>query len=208
MKKKEIKNSSIYSYVAGFLFFISAGMFLTYAFNGSPLHPDITGEADFSSLSKQNSTDDVNKHLKKMSADIEMQKMQNELENVRILHSETNSMDGINSSNQKSEPFLELNSDPKLNQMAEDLKTDSSGRRTNDTRDEIYRKEIDLRKTKMEKKAMHKQQAQEFVARARKDGWKVQLDENYRIKSYEPIDPERPSDPNEIDYRGYQIISK
>lgn len=206
-KKKQNENS--FANFIGAFFLLSSLVFGGYILfeDNLNLHRNEGGQADLSSLAKPSEMDVINDHMRSVSDKMEIDRMRTLVENLKA---ERNS--GVGSNNQKTvkddQPFVDFSNDPRERQLAQDLgRTNDRIAETQDPRTLAYNAVIESRRQARQEEFNRKEQAKEFVARARKDGWIVELDKNYKIKSYRPVD-DNGSGLDDTDYRGYQVIPK
>jgi hypothetical protein len=207
MKTQKKGNDNSFAYVIGLFFLVSSAFFGLFVASEDHLNLNEEGQSDFSSLHKSNEIDKVNDHLKSVADKIEIDKMKTMLANLKAkqaLPSEPNG--GVRY--QEEEPIVDFSDDPRVRQMAEQMgRTNEIKKTPKDPRSLVYDSVLQSKRDAQLKEEQRRRQAEEFVARARKDGWIVQLDKNYKIKSYRPVD-EDGSDNEVMDYKGYEVVPK
>lgn len=168
------------------------------------------GQADFSSIQKKTELDSVNEHLKSVSDKMELQRLKALVENMKISNdSSPSSVSSDTNPRVEDQPIVDFSDDPRNRQQAEDFgRTNEMKKLPTDPRSTIYGSVVDERRAEKVKEFERQQQAKAFVANALKDGWKVKLDENYKIKSYERLDRMTEQQENEAKFKGYEILPK
>lgn len=205
MATKQKKNANSFATVIGWFFLMSSvvfGVFVVYEDNLNINKEE--GQADFASTHKNNDIDNVNEHMRSVADKMELERMKTLVGNLKAEHGVSRDS-APQTSAPSDQPIVDFSNDPRERQLAQDLgRTNDVVKEGKDPRSQAYAKVIDNRLAAQYNELMRKQQAKEFVARARKDGWIVTLDKNYKIKSYEPVD-EDSRDPVNVDYRGYEV---
>jgi hypothetical protein len=164
------------------------------------------GQSEFSSTHKITEIDNVNDHLKSVSDKMEYERLKNLVENLKASHEMGPSQPVVRSNND--EPIVELENDLRERQMAQQLgRTNEFKKPSTDPRSLVYNSVIEDRQAAKAKEELRKRQAKEFVAKARKDGWIVNLDSEFKIKSYRHVD-DMPDQEVEKDYRGFPVLPK
>lgn len=208
MKAKKKKNENFFARLIGVFFLVSSTFFCGYVMFEDKLNLNEEGQADFSSVRKVNDLDTVNEHLKSVSDKMELERMKALVANMKVDHSNVTVRDQVNPANEN-QPIIDFSDDPRIRQLAEDFgRTTDLKKRPQDPRSIVYNSVIEDRALQRQKEVERRQQALEFVSRARKDGWIVKLDENYKIKSYRRADEDPSGKTEEIDYKGYEVIPK
>lgn len=208
MKAKKKKNENFFARLIGVFFLVSSTFFCGYVMFEDKLNLNEEGQADFSSVRKVNDLDTVNEHLKSVSDKMELERMKALVANMKVDHSNVTVRDQVNPANEN-QPIIDFSDDPRIRQLAEDFgRTTDLKKRPQDPRSIVYNSVIEDRALQKQKEVERRQQALEFVSRARKDGWIVKLDENYKIKSYRRADEDTSGKTEEIDYKGYEVIPK
>lgn len=168
------------------------------------------GSADFSSLSLSKENALINSHLQKTTEDVEFNKLEVQLENMRAMKAFRDSKLEKPSYKEESN-FFDFDGDPRLRQLAEDVgrANDAKSIKSNDPQSIVYQNMInDKRKQQMDYE-QKRLQAKQFIERARKDGWAVVIDENFKIKSYQRIDRSEESEEEKLEakrYQGYELF--
>ena len=208
MKAKKQKKDSLFVRLIGIFFLISSSFFCGYVIFEEHLNLNPEGQSDSSSIYKTNELDNVNDHLKAVSDKMELERMRTMVANLKTSHGNTNEIIKYKSPSDD-EPIINFSDDPRVRELAEDLgRTNELKRTPKDPRSMVYNSVIEDRQTQKYKEAQRRQQAQEFVNKARKDGWIVNLDENFKIKSYRHIDTEDQPESQEVNYQGYLAVPK
>lgn len=169
--------------IAGFLVVSSIVLTLFYFIKS---HPDES--ADFSSYStEKKELSIVNQHLKRAAEDLNSKKNEvivEAIKNAKPLSEIAPQRTTYNSE----DDFFDFDGDPRMNQLAEDLgRTSTGSAKVKSPKDVVYESlNQDIKKREFDDETK-KNLARQFVENAKKDGWHVILDDNYRIKSYKRI---------------------
>lgn len=204
--KKSKKEDNFFIRLIGIFFLVSSIFFCGYVVYEDRLNLN-EGQTDFSSIRKNNELDAINEHLRSVSDKIEYERIKTLVANLK---SHDGASDQIVREKQlkDSEPIVNFSDDPRTRQLAEELgRTNEIKNEPKDPRSLVYNSVIQERQAEKAKEAERRQQAKDFVANARKDGWIVTLDENFKIKSYRHIE-ESGGPSAEVDYKGYQVVPK
>jgi len=208
MKAQKPKdNNKNFSYLIGFFFLASSAIFGIFVVSEDHLNlpnEPIAGQADFSSIHKSTSLDKVNDHLKSVSDKMETERLKALVANLKASHDNAPSQPPQR--NGSDVPIVEIENGMREQQLARELgRTNEFKKPATDPRSIVYESVIQDRETAKLKEEESRRLAKEFVAKARKEGWIVNLDSNFKIKSYRHVD----DTPNqETDYRGYSVIPK
>lgn len=210
MKTQNSKDSnSTFGYLIGLFFLASSAIFGVFVFSEDHLnlHSDSgAGQTDFSSIHKATDLDKVNDHLKSVADKMETDRLRNLLANLKV--SRDTSPTQTITQKASDEPIVEIENGMRERQLAHELgRTNEFKKSPADPRSVVYNSVIQDRENAKAKEEERKRLAKEFVAKARKEGWIVQLDSEFKIKSYRHID-ETPENEQETDYRGYSVIPK
>lgn len=206
--QKPKKKDNFAAYFLGLCFLASSALFGAFVLSeGHPVVADITeGQTDFSSIRKVTELDSVNDHLKSVSDKMEYERLKTLVANLKASR-DTSPSQPIDQSN-RDEPIVVLENDLRERQMAQQLgRTNEFKKAPTDPRSLVYNSVIEDRQATKAKEEERKRQAKEFVAKARKDGWIVNLDSEFKIKSYRHVD-DMPDQDGEKDYRGFPVLPK
>lgn len=208
MKIKKQKNNNLFIRLIGIFFLISSSFFCGYVIFEDHLNLSSDGQSDFSSIQKKNELDNVNNYLKSVSDKMELERMRTLVANLKTSHSNSNEVRKFKSPSDD-EPIIEFSDDPRVRELAEEFgRTSELKKNPKDPRSVVYNSVIEGREAKIEKEAQRRQQAQQFVDNARKDGWIVSLDGDYKIKSYRRVEDPPESDSQDVNYQGFQAVPK
>jgi hypothetical protein len=206
--QKPIKKDNFAAYLLGLFFLASSALFGVFVISDE--HPTIVaateGQSDSSSLHKITELDNVNDHLKSVANKMEYQRLQALVANLKAGHDTAPSQPVVQ--NNSDEPIVELENDLREKKMAQQLgRTNEFKKPSTDPRSLVYKSVIEDRQATKAKEEERKRQAKEFVANARKDGWIVNLDSDFKIKSYRHVD-DMPDQDGDEDYRGFPVLPK
>jgi len=207
-EKKHNKSANQYLTILAMGFIFCSAFLLFFAVDNHEAAEE--GSADFSSLSGSKENALINKHLLKTTDDLEFQKMNAQLENLKAIKSlnETKPQKPVYSAEDN---FFDFDGDPRLRQLAEDVgrANDVKSRKNNDPQNVVYEsmfRDEEKQKNDYQTKVA---QAKDFIAKAKKDGWAVVIDENFKIKSYKRINRSEADEQEEQEakkFQGYELF--
>ncbi len=207
---KKKKDDGASARMIGAFFLISSVVFGGFVFyeDNLNLNEREEGQAEFSSVHKPDDIEIVNEHLKKVTDKMELERMKTMVANMKIANEGASSAVAAKRADEN-QPIIDFSDDPRGRQQAEDFgRTNELKKNPIDPRSLVYGSVIDERRAQKVKELERREQAKAFVANARKDGWRVRLDDNYKIKSYERMDPESAEQVEQEKYKGYEILPK
>lgn len=211
MKPKTVKkNEATFAGMIGAFFLISAVFFGGYVFYEDKLNLNEReeGHSEFSSTYKPSEIDIVNDHLKSVSDKMELQRMKAMVANMKVANSSSGESSNTNRV-EETRPIIDFSDDPRGRQQAEDFgRTNELKKIPTDPRSLVYGSVIDERRAQKVKEFQRREQAKAFVANAKKDGWRVRLDENFKIKSYDRMNPDSEEQIEQEKFKGYEILPK
>ncbi|MBL7554860.1 MAG: hypothetical protein JNM24_03485 [Bdellovibrionaceae bacterium] len=207
--QKSKDNKSHFAYLIGLFFLASSALFGVFVISEDHLNlpsERVEGQADFSSTHKTTDLDKVNDHLKSVSDKMETDRLKALVANLKASH-DTGPSQPI-AQRASDEPIVEIENGMRERQLAQELgRTNEFKKPATDPRSIVYNSVIQDRENAKAKEEERRRLAKEFVAKARKEGWIVNLDSDYKIKSYRHVD-ETPEKEQETDYRGYSVVPK
>lgn len=205
------KNGSANNYLAVLAVGFIACSVLLFFISMEENNPPLEGNAELSSLSPHKENEIINKHLMKTTENIEYEKLKTQVENLKAARafSEVAPQKPVYSGDSD---FFDFDGDPRLRQLAEDVgrANDIKKIKTNDPQNLVY--ESMFRDEQNQKRDYEQKvaKAKEFIRKAKKDGWAVVIDENFKIKSYRRIDPSQQQDEVEEreakKFEGYELF--
>lgn len=163
-------------------FFIGAGALVAYS-----LIPDtspITSKNDL--LHNEKYEAKVNRHLMLTNEKMEMQRQRMIMENEALAPEYFRTKPGaiVNHNDEGTE----LNSDTHAADVARELDRDTKAAAFPSTPDELIQTEIFNQRQEQEYSRQYKEEyAKQFIANAAKNGWKVKLNDEYKVISVAPI---------------------
>jgi len=165
--------------LALFLLFSAGALFWLAASDEKSL-----GENDL--IPVQLSDESVNKHLRKTSMKIESQKMKAQIDNFTKAPSlaENSAVQSYEASSHG----LDFKPDPRINELANRLDTDKKeATRTADPKEMIQMQMYEQQKWNEYNLAYRQAYAEKFVENARRNGWEIRLNDDYKVVKVKPI---------------------
>ena len=210
MKTQRSKeNNNTFAYLIGLFFLASSALFGVFVISEDHLNlpnEPVAGQTEFSSTHKSTDLDKVNDHLRSVADKMETDRLRTLVANLKASHD--NSPSQPLPQNNSNEPIVEIENGMRERQLAQELgRTNEFKKPAVDPRSIVYNSVIQDRENAKAKEEERRRLAKEFVAKARKEGWIVHLDSDFKIKSYRHVD-ETPENEQETDYRGYSVIPK
>lgn len=205
--QKPKKNDNFFAYLIGLFFIGSSALFGAFVMSEDHLHiGPAQGQSEFSSIKKETDLDKINDHMKSVSDKMEYERLKAMVDNMKAGHEASLPSQPIVQNN--GEPIVELENDMRERDFAQQIgRTSEIKKQPSDPRTLVYNSVIQDRATAKAKEDERRRLAKEFVAKARKDGWIVNLDADFKIKSYRHVE-DIPEQDRETDYRGYSVIPK
>tara|TARA_B110001454_G_scaffold218991_1_gene249079 strand:+ start:125936 stop:126565 length:630 start_codon:yes stop_codon:yes gene_type:complete len=206
--QKPKKNDNFAAYLLGLFFLASSALFGVFVISDDhgTVAGQTEGQSDFSSTRNITELDKVNDHLKSVADKMEYERLKTLVANLKASRDTGPSTPIVQ--NNDDQPIVELENDLREKQMAQQLgRTNEIKRPATDPRSLVYNSVIEDRQLAKAKEEERIRQAKEFVAKARKEGWIVNLDSDFKIKSYRHVD-DMPDQNPEKDYRGFPVVPK
>lgn len=128
----------------------------------------------------------VNRHLMITNEKIEMQRRRMMMENEVLAPEYFRTKPGATVS--RSNEGVDLSSDPHPVEVAKDLNRDTKVPAHPQTPDELIQRELfDQQQDREYSRAYKEEYARQFIANAAKNGWRVKLNDDYKVISVTPI---------------------
>lgn len=138
------------------------------------------------SISVQASDEAVRKHLHKTSQKIQQQKVQAQLDN--LTQAPRWSEEGATQVYEASSHGIEFKSDPRLNELTQTLERNQKpANRVPDPKELIQAQLYERQKWDEYTLAYRQAYAQKFIENARKNGWDIRLNDDYKIVKIRPL---------------------
>lgn len=201
--KKDLNNNYLNLLALGFIF--SSLLLIFFSINEPKnLTP---GETELSSFQGNLGNTIVNKHLLKTTEDLEFQKLKTQVENFKVLKS----FDETKSEKPKyseKDNFFDFDGDPRVRQIAEDLgrANDVKAINNKDPKSRVYQSMFDEKRNKAIAYKEKVAAAKKFISDARKDGWEVEIDKDFKIKSYNKIGSPSEEEQENKKFEGYELF--
>jgi hypothetical protein len=126
----------------------------------------------------------VNAHLSQTAEQLEMQKKRMQVENARLALSFRESNTGTGYTPQRE--GAELKEDARSQNVAQDLGLDELKRASSNPMDMIHHQLFEEQKLQLMDEAYKKEYARQFIENARRGGYDVKLNDEYKVISVKP----------------------
>lgn len=202
------KNDNFFAYLIGLFFLASSVVFGIFVLSEDHLNiaGETEGQSELSSTRKITELDKVNDHLKSVSDKMEYERLKTLVANMKASHDTTPSQPVV--STYDDQPIVELENDMREKNFAQQLgRMNEIKKPATDPRSVVYDSVMADRAAAKVKEEEKRQAAKDFLAKARKDGWIVNLDADFNIKSYRHVD-DVPKQGSEINYQGFPVVPK
>ncbi len=203
LPKKNLNNNYLNLLALGFIF--SSLLLIFFSINEPRnLTP---GETELSSFQGNVGNAIVNKHLLKTTENLEFQKLKTQVENFKVLKSFDEIKPEIPKYSEK-DNFFDFDGDPRVRKMAEDLgrANDIKAINSNDPKSRVYQAMFDEKRNKAIAYKEKVAAAKKFISDARKDGWEVEIDKDFKIKSYNKIGSTSEEEEENKKFEGYELF--